>query len=442
MHEDLLERSVATTRRTPAEEVAYQLALGERSDSEGIRTLSTSVREVGAESTLRAIQPLFDDFGISQLIDISLDGVPACPVFQVIRDDIRSVFFNAGKGFTRVESMVSGLMEAIEVHCFERADRARVIEAAMVAQASPDATMIAPQALGEGRIARIPVRDAADALLVQGVDHRTGEAVLFHAGNVYLEFSDGEKMHASPNGIASGNSVSEALCHALSEILERHALAGFYRHGKASNNILYQQLERVAPPTGQARMHACLAQLRRRHIEAEFILISTEADVSVFICFLDLPMGHGVRGAVQGYGAHHDPQIAMSRALGEAVQILALSPVTDIGNAVARPVERVVMTSKQAAALDPRTIWEQRVSDHLFLAGLRGRLELTDYDYAAFPDDAGTAHGSSGELLDRLLAGLAAMGCEGVYSCVISPPALPVAVVKCFCIGLDTIPGL
>lgn len=438
MQQDLLERPASG--RTLEQEVAYQTALCEANRRDGLSRLHTSVREVSAETTLATIVPLFGAFGISQMIDVSLDGVPGCPVFQVIRDDMRSVFFNAGKGFTRVESMVSGLMEAIEVHCFERADPARIASGHVLALESPGIPLVDPAALSDGRIKRVPLDPGKAPLLVRGVDHRSGEALAFHAGSVFLEFSDDENAIASPNGIASGNSVTEALCHALCEILERHALAGFYQQGKSSNNIMYQQLERVEPPQGVPRLDVCLGQLALRDIVPEFILISTEAGVSVFICFLDIPMGGGVRGAVQGYGAHHDPKIAMCRALGEAVQILALCPVTDVGAAAAAE-ERVVMTSKQSAALDPHAVASQRVSDHAFLQSLRCRVELIDFDYASFPDDAGLPM-TTEQTLGKLLDGLEGMGCANVCSCVISPPSLPVVVVKCFCPGLDSIPGL
>ena len=93
-----------------------------------LHTLNTSVRAVAAEKTLALIQPYLEQVGVRQIIDITLAGVPACPAYQIVRDDMRSLYFNAGKGYSNVESQVSGLMEAIEVHCFERASASLLVE--------------------------------------------------------------------------------------------------------------------------------------------------------------------------------------------------------------------------------------------------------------------------------------------------------------------------
>lgn len=398
------------------------------------RRLHTSTREVSAEDTLRRIQPLLPEFGINQIVDLSLPGVEACPVFQVIRDDVRSEFFNAGKGFTRVQSLVSGLMEAIEVHCYER---------------SHPLLLVGREFLESG--AATPVRFAnlvgnQDVHFVAGIDHVTGAPVALPADEVFREV-EGRPTAASPNGIASGNSVNEALCHALGEMLERHALAGFFRQGSAGNHFSYQLLERVKPPPECDGIHACLAQLGAQDIGAEFIMISSAANVAVFVCFLDVPAGGESRGAIHGYGAHPDPRIAMARALGEAVQILALCPLlkeTDRFAVADATSERVVMTSKQAAAIDPALIHGQRLADYSLLTQLKGSLDLIDYDYMAFHDQVAVADEpvSTAEALQQLVHGLRELGFDRIYSCVISPPDLPVVVVKTFCPGLDCIRGL
>ena len=397
------------------------------------RRLHTSTREVSAEDTLRRIQPLLPEFGINQVIDLTLPGVEACPVFQVIRDDVRSEFFNAGKGFTRVQSLVSGLMEAIEVHCYER---------------SHPQLLLDREFLDSGAAAvQIGTLDSTrDTRFVAGFNHVTGAQVALPAEEVFREF-EGRPTAASPNGIASGNSVNEALCHALGEMLERHALAGFFRQGSGGNHFSYQLLERVKPPPECDGIHACLDQLGAQDIGAEFIMISSAANVAVFVCFLDVPAGGDARGAIHGYGAHPDPRIAMARALGEAVQILALCPLlkeTDQFQVADATAERVVMTSKQAAAIDPALIHGQRLADYSLLAQLKGSLDLIDYDYMAFHDQVAVTDEpqSTAQALQQLVHGLRELGFERIYSCVISPPDLPVVVVKTFCPGLDCIRGL
>ncbi|MEH6433512.1 YcaO-like family protein [Massilia sp. DD77] len=409
-------------------------------DGGRMRKLNTSLRETSAIGTLKKIRPVLSRFGVSEIIDITLDGVPACPAFQVMREDIRSEYFNAGKGYTRAEAMVSGLMEALEVHCFEHADPSLLhASAAGSLPLVPTADLLGRKdetADGSGR--------SGEGKLVRGVDHRSGSAVWIDARDVFFGLAaDGERSAASSNGIASGNSVPEALCHAIGELLERHALAALYRFGIGATALSGQQHERVVPPPEAENLWRCLRQLKEKDISAEFLHVSSEADVAVFVCFLDLPYDAARRAAVEGFGANPDPQIAMARALAEAVQILALCPVNGAGEAGEdASAPRTVMTTKQAAAFDAQAMDRQRLRAHGALTSLRERLEPIDYEYLPIHDRAGEASRSTAEELQKLVQGLRRMGCDRLYSCVISPPDLPVVVVKCFCPGLDTAFGL
>ncbi|WP_299943461.1 YcaO-like family protein [uncultured Microbulbifer sp.] len=414
-----------------------QVANGHR-----VCSLNTSVREVSAEQTLAKIEPILADFGVSSVINISLPDVDACPVYQVTRADMRSDYFNAGKGFTPVESKVSGLMEAIEVQCFERADPMLLVPRYPLPEHLSQWSLVSAEQLVNPRGQfHCAARERQGGPLVKGHNLNKQESILLPAEALFLEADGIVYKSASPNGIASGNSVDEASCHALCEMLERHALNKFFLSGGR------QAIERVRPPGDASRLHLCLDQLADKNINAEFILISTEADVAVFICFLDVPMAGGRRGAVQGYGAHHAPLIAMHRALAEAIQILALCPVSGNHDG-GHDGEHVVITSKQAAMLEPHMIAKQRHHDHLMLQNLRSQLPLVEFEYMALfdlADEQGEeqlGNESFHTNLDKLLVGLRVMGIENVYSAVISPESLPVVVVKCFCPGLTCIDGL
>lgn len=413
-------------------------------ENDCVRSLNTSVRERSAEETLRRIAPILHQFGVSELIDVTMPGVSSCPVFQVVREDMRSGFLNAGKGYTAVESMVSGLMEAIEVHCFERADP-RVAHLSNDIGESERSLRIVPTAALLGA----QLREQADwpltpTRMVKGWDLESGKGVWMKARDVFFS-SDPEQSSASTaNGIASGNSVAEALCHAIGEILERHALAAYTGDGKQGNSPFYQQRERVCAPPDSARMQKCLAELRAKNIDADFLLISREAGVSVFICTLSVPIANvAQRAAVQGFGAHPDAGIAMARALAEAVQILALCPVAEMKGATDTAATGAILTSKQLAELDPSVLLGERIAAHAWLDQSRSDLTAIEFDFLDTDDisPAGNLE-STDAALQRLVSGLKSMGCSPIYYCVISPPELPVVVVKCFCPGLDCIANL
>ena len=255
---------------------------------------------------------------------------------------------------------------------------------------------------------------------------------------------DGVATGATPNGIASGNTRAEAVYHALGEMLEHHALASFYMSAEEKATRPAQALERVAAPADAPALQRCLDQLRAQDMHADFLLLSTEAGVAVFICYLDIPLGANTRGAVQGFGAHPDARIAMARALAEAVQILALMPPEYGALADASSEQtRVVMTSKQAAMLEPHMVARQRMLDYKSLQTLRATLELIDFDYMALPPPEPGAGPANIDVGPANLIGQ--HGCNGLgrhASFVISPPELPVTVVKVFCPGLECVKGL
>ncbi|MCP4985611.1 MAG: YcaO-like family protein [Colwellia sp.] len=399
--------------------------------------LTTSVREKSAEDTLNLITPILSDFGILQVIDVSIDGISSCPVYQVTRKDMRSNFFNAGKGFTAIESKVSGLMEAIEVHCFERAEPSVTVD--LKASENNDIKTISTIELLE------PTASSSnDAnIFVTGFDFTNNEKVLLPAKSVFLTINDTSLTLASPNGIASGNSFEEASCHAIYEMLERHALDNFYK-SKGSTAI-----ERVLPREEAIKIQSCLEELAIQDITAEFVLISNEAEVNVFICFLDIPLLNGARGAVQGFGAHHDGEISMARSLAEAIQILALCP-REFDTELMSITSNVVITSKQSSSIDASAIHQARCNDHLLLKRIEQTIPLIEFEYMTLAEENfylnavqnSNRYESSNSTLLKLLSGLKSMGINSVYSCIISPPSLPVTVVKCFCPGLKCIDGL
>lgn len=437
--------SIASTSSVAVLQVVDKL-LSNSFGSESIQVcpLTTSVRERSAEETLKRIAPVLHKFGVNELIDLTLDGVPSCPVFQVLREDMRSGFLNAGKGYTAVESAVSGLMEAIEVCCFERMDSFvaplsseigetercfRIIPTSVLLGAPPTTISIWPNN---------PIR------LVKGWDFINEENVWLHSDDVFLA-TDKDKFSASTaNGIASGNSVSEALCHAIGEILERHALAGFIGEGKQGNSRHYQQHQRVMAPLNSERIQMCIGELRAKDVVAEFLLISCDAGVSVFICSLSVLIGSSdQRAAVQGFGAHPDAGIAMARALAEAVQILALCPVLDATIHSDITKSGTILTSKQLAELDPSVLLAQRIAAQTWLDEVRNKMQAIEFDFLdtveVFPQGSMEA---TEVALQKLVNGLKSMGCTSIYYCVISPPDLPVVVVKCFCPALDCISDL
>jgi ribosomal protein S12 methylthiotransferase accessory factor len=120
----------------------------------------------------------------------------------------------------------------------------------------------------------------------------------------------------SSNGLASGNHPLEALCAALYEAVERDAIAcHVWSRDTFGRRIPRVDLSTVEHPL----VLELLERLEAAHVGVIMYDLAVDTDVPVYMVNIyDREDRHlGVYG---GYGAHLDPQVAMLRALTEAVQ--------------------------------------------------------------------------------------------------------------------------
>ena len=119
---------------------------------------------------------------------------------------------------------------------------------------------------------------------------------------------------ASSNGLASGNHLLEALCAACTRSSSATLSACWLvAAAQGSPSLL------LDPSTIRGEVVADLVgRLDERGLEVNLFWCPTDIGVPTFTCFVvDRRPG---AGAYRGYGCHLDPEIAMVRAVTEAVQ--------------------------------------------------------------------------------------------------------------------------
>ena len=128
---------------------------------------------------------------------------------------------------------------------------------------------------------------------------------------------------------------------------------------------------------------------------------------------------------------------------GMEEKILALCPADIPAAAPAHSAMRVV-TSKQAAQIDPVAILHSRRQHWQQLQQIISMTAAVPYDYLSFfdRDDIVSAAQDAHQTQQLLLAGLAQMGINQIYVTVLSPAEWPVVVVKCFAPGLACVDGI
>jgi ribosomal protein S12 methylthiotransferase accessory factor len=213
---------------------------------------------------------------------------------------------------------------------------------------------------------------------------------------------------ASSNGLASGNHLLEALCAALYEVVERDAVTcwevAVRDQGARSLLVDLTTIRGEVVVDLLSRLDAC-------GVDVQLFWCPTDIGVPAFSCVIvDRVAGSGI---YKGYGCHLDPEIAMVRAVTEAVQ---------------------ARTIFVAGARDdlPRSAYAVLKRSHLTRADFERASQVIAYQDV--PDRAtGSFHGDIGVLLDAL----ARAGFEHVLARAFDASTFEVAVARVVVPGLE-----
>jgi YcaO-like protein with predicted kinase domain len=127
------------------------------------------------------------------------------------------------------------------------------------------------------------------------------------------------------NGLAAGNSYTEATLHALYEVIERDAVAAeefFHQHHDAASR-LRRPVRLVHQDTLPEECALLVAGLRRAGVRLAVQDLTAGCGVPVYgVVLIDesYPGAEGVPVTFAGYGCDLDPRHAVMRALTEAAQ--------------------------------------------------------------------------------------------------------------------------
>ncbi|MGW0450757.1 YcaO-like family protein, partial [Streptosporangium sandarakinum] len=188
-------------------------------------------RAVPPQETWARIAPLLTRYGVTRVAEVTgLDHI-GIPVFQAVRPAATTVSLSQGKGLTCDAARVSAAMEAIELWHAEN----------LATGAAPSTDPMSARDLGLPY--RLEELDLADGSLVHDdlpLHWLTGQGLLTGAmipvpleavalDHTFVPEWRPPLFHATSNGLASGNTVTEATAHALAELCERDSLARLRR---------------------------------------------------------------------------------------------------------------------------------------------------------------------------------------------------------------------
>jgi len=271
------------------------------------------------QDTLDAWRPLMPRLGITRLANVTgLDRI-GLPVCIAVRPNSRALATSQGKGETLPAAMASAMMESIETWHAERV--ATPLRWESYEALRDEAEVVDP--------ALLPVRaDAAfhaarPVLWMQGDDLVSGRRMHLPYELVAVNFVRQPGHHPvfleSSNGLASGNHPVEAVVHGLCEAIERDAVT-LWEHTPEAERARHR-IDLDDLPAG--RLRDVVATLAHKGIALAAWDITTDIDLPCYTCTLvedpDSPHWRPVP-MFSGHGAHLDPQVALSRAIHEAIQ--------------------------------------------------------------------------------------------------------------------------
>jgi ribosomal protein S12 methylthiotransferase accessory factor len=281
-------------------------------------------RSVLVAETYTRVKGIARHVPISRVADLTpLDdlGLPAYSAVTPLAKDLK---VHNGKGATREAARVSAMMEAIERVSAERTGAPTIAASYRELAGSGPPPPVDPRAFDLP--ADTAYRPDATFTWVQGRELLSDRDVLIPLDLVITPPTEGILRDVDTNGVASGNVHLEAVAHAICEVIERDAfsqvlfVAAFGDAEDQPRTVVQIALETLPP---QARQWA--ERIARAGLQLDVVDITTDVGVPTFHALLldpQYPAPGGERRPRRffGSGTHPDPDVAVFRALSEAIQ--------------------------------------------------------------------------------------------------------------------------
>lgn len=267
--------------------------------------------------TLEAYKPLMPRLGITRLANVTGLDYVGLPVFMAIRPNSRNISVSQGKGLTVEAAAASALMESIEGwHAEQRMPTRR----ASVRELRGSAPVIEVEGLAR-RVDRLDRHADVQIEWVEGLDLMSGTRLWLPEDTVSgnMVFTPGAQplFRRGSNGLASGNNLLEAICHGLCEVIERDSCSLWrLQDDDAATKETQLDLESIDSPL----CREYIDRLRSAGLHVAAWDATSDIDVPAYVALvMDDPGMHTV-GMSVGQGCHLSHEVALLRALSEAVQ--------------------------------------------------------------------------------------------------------------------------
>lgn len=277
--------------------------------------LGGTIRARKTSETLKIIQPYIKRAGITRIANLTYLDCLEIPVYTCIRPQSNNLTTSQGKGITDDLAMCSAYMEAIE-HYFSEfvepdliADITEIDQDARIKLDDLPAGMIQC----DDRDKHIKNWNLCESLLGERALYFPSNFFSFNLQNACMENSFFRK---TTTGLASGNNLVEATCHALYECIERHCQFEF------THMPFEQKMQRLLDVDSVDYSEAVyiIQKLKDNHVDCAIFELTNEMNIPTYHAIIADDNPFRKLGHYSGSGTHINAGIAICRALTEAVQ--------------------------------------------------------------------------------------------------------------------------
>ncbi|MGA9841946.1 MAG: YcaO-like family protein [Nitrososphaeraceae archaeon] len=322
---------------------------------------SPSTRVKSLHDTLAEIGPTCVKIGVTRISDITHMDRLYIPNYSVVLPGTEdSIWVYNGKGTTRAHAKLSALMEAVERYSSLSSTHGRNFVQGSYSDLSKSYNKVLHPAEVVEPVYSDYNEEHSIMDFLPGFDLLNGEEVLVPAEIALYRYSPKSPSvsvfpYFHTNGLASGNVLEEAICHALCEVIERDAVS---LADLCASCIQYNMLEKIIDSLKKAKTVLPIAiniedrfvddtsifsdvdisemarqfepakKLLERFSLSEIPLLIkniTQKDIGIptFIASSIEWLSQDYGYFAKGYGTHPDSRIALTRAITEVSQTRA-----------------------------------------------------------------------------------------------------------------------
>ena len=276
----------------------------------------TGIRTVPTKETLDRVLPLLGLAGMGEPEDITGRDNVGIPVFSIDRQRTalgKPKYYN-GKGPTPEQAKASAVMEAIERYSAELREEDEVVygtynEASEVMMTCDPLDLIIPIDVLERYNRNTEIAWVEAYEMFRGCPIWVPACAVFYP---YYPDTDLQLFSFHTNGLASGNTMEEAILHALFEDIERDAWSIAEYRDRANADILIRD-----PDSVPARL---MRKFGEQGIEIHLKDLTSDIGVPTIGAAADDTVTRDPELLTIGVGTHLDPNIAAIRAITEVAQ--------------------------------------------------------------------------------------------------------------------------